>query len=343
MRSFQKFALQGLEFHASNQAQKAAEAYEKAYALHKKDTKTLVDMADVYIQLKEYKKAAQIYLEAYESDHDEYKALYKAALSQEQLQNYTKVKEYATTLIHMDRKRSKYFRLIARSLWQEGQKEQALSWYALVRDSDRDAIDKAMAKEYVAQKESITPQKLEFKYEATEDVKELFALAQEYKTDSYDIKALRSYEKILQVEAKNEKAHKNMAELLQKHKAYDKALYHYQAITEPDAQTLENIGALYHSMQKYKEALAFYEDAYALNAHDELLRAMVSSAFYLKDQEKMSRYFEQLQRKNPLLANKLIYAIEATAGMEHSSSQTLLYLALNRWYSFLQAEDKHDS
>jgi hypothetical protein len=69
-----------------------------------------------------------------------------------------------------------------------------------------------------------------------------------------------------------------------------------------------------------------------VNKSAELVRAMVSAAFYLRDETKTARYLSELERLDPQTAHRLIYAMESEAGMEHTRWQTLRYLAAELWY-----------
>jgi tetratricopeptide (TPR) repeat protein len=341
VRTFQAHALEGFKLRAMNRPEEAAIEYEKAYKLHHADTKTLMDMASVYVQMAQYEKAFRFYLEAYQADPDAYEALYNAALCDVALKRFDAAAERAQKLLHIDRKRSKYYSLIARSLWQNGQKDEALSWYALVQ-RNTNTIDAEMAAQYEEKKQNITPKSVVFTYENTEDTQALFSLATRYESEGFDVKALRSYEKILIAEPENEKAHLGAAALLQKHGSNAEAMEHYGLISHPDAAILEKIGSLHHGLKAYEKALEFYERSYALHPHAELLRAMVSAAFYLGNEQKVNEYFAKLQRLDPLLAHQLLYAMESQAGMKHTPKQTLLYLAKELWYGWLQG-DTHDA
>jgi tetratricopeptide (TPR) repeat protein len=335
VRAFQAYALEGFKLRAMNRPKEAAAAYEQAYAIHKKDAQTLTDMADVYAHLGDSEKAAKLYEEAFGTDRDRHDALYNAALCDYALGRFDAALEKTQRLLHLDRRRSKYIKLIALAHHALGETQKALGYYARLAKNSRYANDaslKELRALYEGAPETVKPVEILFDYEKTEDGAELFALAQKYEAEGFDIKALRSYQKILSSEHENEKARLGAGKLFKKHGARAEALEHFLALDDPDAKTLESIGALYHGMKRYDKALEYYEKAYALNKSAELARAMASAAFYLKDETKMARYLSELERLDPQTAHRLLYAMESEAGMEHSRWQTLQYLTIELWY-----------
>ena len=339
VHTFRAYALEGFRLRAQNRPVEAAEAYEKAYKIHKKDAQTLMDMASVYAQLGDAEKAAKFYAEAFDADTDRYDAFYNAALCDYALGRYDAAQQKAQRLLHLDRKRSKYYRLIALGFSGLGKREEALAYYARLAKNSRYKNDEALKELralYETSPETVKPIEIVFEYEKTEVAAELFALAQKYEAEGFDVKALRSYQKILLSEPKNAKVHDGAGKLLKKHGVRDEALEHFLAIEAPDAKALEAIGALYHGMKRYDRALPYYENAYAQNKSPELARALASAAFYLKDEQKTARYLAELERQDPRTAHRLLYAMETEAGMEHTRWQKLRYLAVELWYRFAE-------
>jgi tetratricopeptide (TPR) repeat protein len=338
VHAFRTHALKGFRLRAQNRPEEAAEAYEKAYVIHQKDAQTLMDMAGVYAQLGDTEKAARLYAEAFDADSDRYDALYNAALCDYTLGHYDAALDKAQRLLHLDRKRTKYYRLIALGHYALGRTQKALAYYTRLAKNSRYANDEALKELrvlYGASPETVKPVEIVFEYETAEDTAALFALAKKYESGGFDVKALRSYQKILLSEPENAKAHVGAGKLLKKHGVRAEALEHYLAINAPDAEALEDIGALYHGMKRYDRALPYYEKAYAQNESAELARALASTAFYLKDEKKTMRYLSELQRQDPRTAHRLLYAMETESGMEHTRWQTLRYLAVELWYRFI--------
>lgn len=329
VRTFQQLAFKGYSAINTGAHDKALEYYEAAVAIHDADDASLRDLATLYRKKGRIKEARALYEKAYAAKRDKYDHLYNAALCDYLLKDYGKAIGKVTDLMHRDRKRSKYYRLLAVSHFTNGEREKAMGAYAVLaqRKSYRnDELLKEVKAAYDMLEVKPEPQELRFAYEDTDAVEELEDLMQRYVEEGYDIKALRTAQKILGIQDDHDGAHKMAAELFYRHNVMDEAGRYAEAVSEHDARSLEVLGGTYQRMGEHHKAIEAYERSYAMQPKKELLRAMVVCAFHAKKSEAMEGYLERLSETDPQLAHRVVYALETKSGVEHNTWEKLKYL-----------------
>ena len=336
--AFQNAALKGYTLHSKGDIRGAKKAYDEAYALYSKDAVTLEDMGNVYARLGFTQEATNFFYQAYQYDNDKFDALYKAGLGYLSFGEFDKALEVANILIHKDKRSTKYTRLIALALEKQGKINEALGYYAYTIKNKKYHSDPILENLKNAYKNSdINPVEIVFEYEKVEDTKALIKLALEYEKNGFDIKALRSFQKILLENPTHKLALQKVGELLKKHESNHEALEYFSQIEDKDAIIHEHIGALYHRIREYEKALKHYELALSQKTSEELLRAACSVSFYLKDEKRIEKYFSRLQEVNSRMAHDLLYAMEASLGKEHTVVEKLHHITLAYWYSVVNS------
>lgn len=329
VRKFQQLAFKGYSAINTGRDDEALKYYEAAVAIYDKDDASLSDLATLYRKKGRIKEARALYEKAYAAKKDKYKHLYNAALCDYLLKDYGKAIEKVTELMHQDKKRSKYYRLLAVNYFAKGEKEKAMGAYAVLmqrKSYQNDELLKKVKSAYDALEVKPEPQELRFAYEDVDDVEELEELMQRYAKEGYDIKALRTAQKILGIQDDHDGAHKIAAELFYRHNVMDEAGRYAEAVSEHDARSLEVLGGTYQRMGEHHKAIEAYERSYAMQPKKELLRAMAVCAFHAKKSEAMEGYLERLSETDPQLAHRGVYALETKSGVEHNTWEKLEYL-----------------
>lgn len=148
-----------------------------------------------------------------------------------------------------------------------------------------------------------------------------------YKSEGYDIKSLRTSQKILHANPKHNGANKTAAELLYTHNVLSDAYRYVTKVEDHDARSLEILGAVYQNAGELEKAIDVYERSYAKEPKKDLLRAMVVCTMGAKKEKDMNNYLKRLSHIDPLLSTKLIYALETKNGVKHGFLDTFTYLA----------------
>jgi tetratricopeptide (TPR) repeat protein len=329
VRRFQQLALQGYGAVNAGKSEAAIGYYEAAIGIHDRDAASLSDLATLYRGQGRIEAAGRLYAQAYAAEPDSYRHLYHAALCDYLQQRYDDAAQKATELMHRDRKRGKYYRLLAASRFGAGKREEALGYYAVIvqRESDRnDTLLQDVQRAYAALEHKPEPHRLTFAYEETDDVGKLAELMRRYEREGYDIKALRTAQKILEITPGHDEAHKMAARLFYAHDAMNEAYRHASAVGEHDAESLEILGGTHQSFGEHDAALEAYERSYAMQPKKELLRAMAVCAFHGRRFEAMLVAIGRLEQYDPQLAHRVAYAIETEGGVEHGIWEKLSYL-----------------
>lgn len=330
VREFQNLAFQGYSAVNARDYVRALDSYKKAVAIYDKDSKSLADLASLYRQKGDMKNAKKFYEKAYTAKKDNPKNLYNLALCNNILGEYDESIENLMELMHVDKRSTKYYRLLSLNYYKLKKYEKALGYYAVLVQRNSYADDNASKDVRALYEESSPkpkPTHILHKYTKTDDKKELFSLIEVYKKEGYDIKALKAANKILMQEPENDKANKIAAELLYMHKSYNEAYNYVSRVKEYDARSYEILGAIHQKAKNYKMALEAYESSYKLQPKKEVLRAIVVSAAGVGNSEKAATYLKELEEIDPLLATKLMYALELKSGAKNGTYEKLLYLA----------------
>gem|GEM_PF-3244506 len=335
VREFRALAFKGYTLVNLGKDEEAIEAYEKAVAIYDKDPRSLSDLAMLYRKRGELEKARKYYLKAFDAGQDRYHYLYNASLVQYMLGEYEEVIENVERLLHIDGNRLKYYKLLTAAAYAKGDKKRAFGYYRVLDERGGDTEDEflqAVRSEYEALEEK--PQSLEvvYRYQLIDDEAELEVLMHEYEREGYDIKALRTAQKILLSNESHDGANMMAAELFSKHNEFNEAYYYVSKINNHNARSLKILGASLQNRGEYKEAIEAYERSYAKEPSNDLLRAMAVCAWRDKDEQKMFHYLAKLKAADPLLATKLIYAMGIESGVENSFFDKLIYFAKVEFY-----------
>ncbi|MBN2249591.1 MAG: tetratricopeptide repeat protein [Campylobacterales bacterium] len=329
VRKFQQLAFKGYSAINTGRDEEALKQYEAAVAIYDKDDASLSDLATLYRKKGRIKEARALYEKAYKVEQDKYKHLYNAALCDYLLEDYDSAVKKVMELMHQDKKRSKYYRLLAISHFANGEREKAMGAYAVLmqrKSYQNDELLKKVKSAYDALEVKPEPEELRFAYEDTDAVEELEDLMQRYVEEGYDIKALRTAQKILGIEEEHNGAHKMAAELFYRHDVMDEAGRHAEAVSVHDARSLEMLGGIQQRIGEHEKALESYERSYAMQPKTELLRAMAVCAFHAKRTKEMAEYLERLGEFDPQLAHRVVYALETKSGVTHTTWEKLEYL-----------------
>jgi len=336
VKAFRDLALKGYAAVNANRNDEALAHYEKAVALYDKDSRSLKDLAYLYRKKGETAKARELYQKAYDANNDDFKALFNAALLDYVLKDHNASIKKAKTLIDHNKNATKYYRLLAANYYALGMKKEAFENYAVLKQRGYkkigDALTKEVAEAYEALKAKPEAKPVVYAYTKTDDIKELEKLMLKYKKEGYDMKSLRTAQKILFSEPENDAANKTAATLLHAHNANKEAYDYAKAVKNHDAQSYEALGASCQNRAEYAEAIEAYEKAYALKPSKELLRAMAVCALKKDDVEKLAEYVDKLYEIDPLLATKLLYAIEIQSGIKHTITDKIVYLMKLEYY-----------
>ena len=329
VRTFQQLALGGYSAVNAGADDKALQLYEAAIAIHDGDDASLGDLATLYRRKGRIEEARTMYEKAYAAKSDKTQYLYNAALCDYILGDHDAVITRVTALMHKDRRRSKYYRLLALSHFAGGDEATALGYYAVLvkrRSYGNDNLLVEVKAAYDVLAEKPKPQPLTFAYEQTDAVPELVEWMRRYEKEGYDIKALRTAQKILTMQPDHDSAHKTAATLFYAHGAMADAHRHAAAVKSPDARSLEILGGTHQSFGEYGKAIDAYERAYAAKPGKELLRAMAVCAFQDGRTDAMEGHLHRLRQIDPQLAHRLTYALETRGGITHDTWEKVGYL-----------------
>lgn len=335
VKEFRTIALKAFSLKAQGNYPQAIGMYEKAFKLYDKEHTSLADAADVYRKLGYIKQAKELYKKAYSVKNNRYNYLQNQALCEYLLKEYDESIKNINYLIHQDRIKSKYYKFLALNYYAKGDKDKAFGYYGVIANGEKYKNDKqleSLKKEYHNLETKPKPLSIVYKYKKTNNIKELESLAKEYQKDGYDIKALRASQKILFKEADNQFANKMVAELYFNHAELYEAHKYALKITEHDAKTLKILGASYQQRQEFKKALDAFEKSYAKEPNKDVLKAMIVCAVGANMIGDVENYIVRLTKIDPLLATKLIYAMETKSGVEHNFFDKVVYLTKLEFY-----------
>ncbi|MBN2722363.1 MAG: hypothetical protein JXQ77_06040 [Campylobacterales bacterium] len=338
VRVFQETALNAYNAYAGGKNDEALKLYQEAVALYDKDDRSLHSIAALYRHKGDMANARKYYARAYELNPDDFEAGYAVALVDHMLKDYTKSAGEALSLIHHDGPQIKYYRLLAVNMYKTGKYDDAYGYYAHIKASGQyegDELLAPLAQAYEKLAKKPAAKEIANEYKVTNDIAQLEKLMARYQKEGYDMKALRTAQKIVSIRSNHDGANRTAAELYVKHNALLEAMKHIENIAKHDGRTLEIKGAGLQRIGAFAPALEAYERSYALKPSDDLLRAMSICAALSGDIQKSAKYMAILEQKNPYMAHQLAYALETKAGIEHTKADKLIYLALEDWYALV--------
>lgn len=336
---FRKYAIDAYMHLGRGEYSEAKELYEKAYALHSKDVKTLNDMAQVYIKLNMHDEAKKLFAYIIELDPDAYDARYNYAVYLHSSGEHEASNKILKELLHRDRRYDKYIKLIAINYEKLADVETALTYYAKLYEIDANKFSKdkglaTLAELYDKRLHKPKAADLSFCYEKTDDVDMLKKIAKEYESEGYDFKAVMTYRKILSLLPYiDQDIATSLADLYMKYGSYDFALEFVSMLDGEGYELFLKKGRFYHAAKRYDKALEYYEKALDYDENTFLYHKLTAVSFQSKEIEKAKYYHEKLQERDPLLAHKLMHAMLISSGKEFGKMESLKYEALAIYYA----------
>jgi tetratricopeptide (TPR) repeat protein len=335
VKTFQHLAYTGFEHVSMGREEEAFDVYTKAVSIYDKDSRSLSELARLHVKKNEFEQAKRLYLKAYKTNKSDFGSYYNAALCEYHLKNYTKSIAIVEDLMHHHRRKEAYYQLLALNHYALQNKEEAFAYYATIYSPNRVVKgndESALAKEFTSLKSEPEAKKYIFEYEQSNDIAQLLQFMENYEKDGYAMKALRTAQRILELEPSNNKANIMAAELLFNHGSLEEAYKYAKEVMNPNARILQIRGAGLHRMKKFNEAIEAYEQSYEKKPLNDLLRAMAVCAYALKDVDRLAEYVDRLGENNPGLQHNLMYAFAINSGKEYTLYEKYIHTAWDEVY-----------
>lgn len=317
--AFQNIAFRAYGALANGSPQAALGLYEEALAIHDQEPGTLREYANALQATGQPAQAMATREKAYALQGQVIPSLLEElAEGFHALGDHARSAKYHGELIEHFRPRYRYIRNLALALDAQGEFDEAMRYYAYVREREPDFFrdDADMQRFEQAYRPEIVAYDLTPAYDTTDDIPALLAIAAGYVARGFDNRALATYRKIVMIDEHHDTANLAAADILIRNGNTRDAIGHLDLVQARDFDTWFKLGGAHHQNKAWDKAAAAYEEAWALAQTDLLAKNLAAVSFFRGDVDSMQKYLLALRGLNRLLAHEFEYALLEQAGVE---------------------------